>query len=173
MEANFRVGQFILEKRIGEGGMAEVWLARNVHLGTPVAVKFLIPQFGGRKDIEERFLNEGKRQGALDHPNIVKVFGFEYVDDRSFLLLQYIEGESLEDRILRNQRRPLPFNSIRDIATGVLNALDFAHARHIVHRDVKPSNILLDASDHAFLGDFGIVLAMNERRLTRTGTVMG
>jgi serine/threonine protein kinase len=170
MKPGFKVGQFVVERPLGDGGMAEVWLGRNQHIGTPVAIKFLNAQFASRPDIEARFLNEGKRQGALDHPNIVKVFGFEYVGSQSFLILQYIEGEPLDVRL---QRGPLSKEEALRVSTGVLNALQFAHTNGVVHRDVKPSNILLDRGGHPYLGDFGIVLAVNDARMTTTGTSMG
>src|SRR5579864_6536355 len=107
MNANFRVGQFVLDRKLGEGGMAQVWLARNVTLGTPVAVKFLTSPYAGQPDLEQRFLKEAQRQGSLDHPNIVKVYGFEYVEGRSFLIMQYIDGETLDDRMARLGRKPL------------------------------------------------------------------
>lgn len=171
MGANTVVGQYVLERPLGEGGMAEVWLARNLHLGTPAAIKFLNRSYAGHSEIEQRFLNEGRRQGALNHPNIVKVYGFEYVGNRSFLILQYIDGEPLDRRLQRFGRLD-PVETVR-IATGVLNALECAHNNNIVHRDIKPSNILLDANGFPYLGDFGIVLAMNEQRMTKAGTVMG
>lgn len=151
--------------------MAEVWLGRNIHLGSLAAVKFLNDQYASRKDIEERFLNEGRRQGALDHPNIVKVYGFDYAEGRSFLIMQFVDGEPLDVRLQRTG--PMTVEQALPIAYGTLQALEFAHSRHIVHRDVKPSNILVDRMGTPYLGDFGIVLAMNEKRLTSTGTVMG
>ncbi len=171
MQAGFQVGQFILERQLGEGGMAEVWLGRNIHVGSQAAIKFLNDRYASAKDIEQRFLNEGRRQGALDHPNIVKVFGFEYAAGRSFLLMQYVDGEAL-DLVLQRKGPMTPAGAL-PIANGVLMALDFAHRNQIVHRDVKPSNILVDRHGTAYLGDFGIVLAVNEKRLTQTGTVMG
>jgi hypothetical protein len=171
MQSGYQVGQFVLERRLGEGGMAEVWLGRNVHLGSLAAVKFLNDQYASRKDVEERFLNEGRRQGALDHPNIVKVYGFDYAGGRSFLIMQYVDGEALDLTLQRTG--PLTALQAYPIAKGILQALDFAHSRQIVHRDVKPSNILIDRQGTPYLGDFGIVLAVNEKRLTQTGTVMG
>jgi len=171
MYEGFRVGAFVFERRLGIGGMAEVWLARNVHLGTPVAIKFLNRELAGRQDIERRFLDEGRRQGSLDHPNIVKVYSFEYLDGHSFLVLQYVDGESLEQRLARAQQLGTP--ELLQIAVGVLSALEFAHSRQIVHRDVKPSNIFIDANRRVYLGDFGIVLALGEKRQTRAGTIIG
>src|SRR5688572_14143880 len=157
MHAGYRVGQFILERRLGEGGMAEVWLGRNVHLGSLAAVKFLNEQYAAREDIAGRFLNEGRRQGALDHPNIVKVYGFDYAEGRSFLIMQFVDGEALDQRLQRTG--PMNIAQALPIANGILQALEFAHSRHIVHRDVKPSNVLIDGQGTAYLGDFGIVLA--------------
>src|SRR5258708_304684 len=171
MEPNFHVGQYVLEKPLGEGGMAEVWLARHAHIGNLAAVKFLNRAYAGASEVEQRFLNEGRRQGALNHPNIIKVYGFEYVEGNSFLILQYVDCESLATVLERTA--PLePFEASR-IAISVLNALDYAHEENIVHRDIKPSNILLDRHGFPYLGDFGIVLAVNEKRITRTGTSMG
>jgi len=81
--------------------MAEVWLGHNAMLGTPVAVKFLTSPYAGHPELEQRFLREAERQGALDHPNIVKVYGFEYVEGHSFLIMQYIDGETLDGRMAR------------------------------------------------------------------------
>ena len=171
MRPGLQVGQFVLERPLGDGGMAEVWLARNVHLGSYAAVKCLKDHFASRQDVVERFVNEGRRQGALDHPNIVKVFGFDYAEGRSFLIMQFIDGEALD--LMLHRTGPMPIAQVLPVATGILNALEFAHSHQIVHRDVKPSNILIDRQGAAYLGDFGIVLAVNEKRLTQTGTVMG
>jgi len=171
MQQNFRVGQYVLDRQLGEGGMAEVWLARNVHLGNEAAVKFLNRAYAGVEEIEHRFLNEGRRQASLSHPNIVKVYGFEYVDGHSFLILQYVEGESLEHLLARAGRLDPPEAS--RLAISILNGLDYAHERQMVHRDIKPSNILIDVNGFPYIGDFGIVLAINEKRVTRTGTSMG
>ncbi len=88
--------------------MAEVWLGRNVHLGSLAAVKFLNDQYAARKDIAARFLNEGRRHGALDHPNIVKVYGFDDAEGRRFLIMQYVDGEALDSLLQRTG--PLTIN---------------------------------------------------------------
>src|ERR1700729_3392817 len=93
------VGQYILERKIGEGGMAEVWEAAHVHLGTHTAIKFLLPRYSGDPQLEERFLNEGKRQARLRHPNIVPAIDFLQVDGHSYLVMQYVSGRSLEARL--------------------------------------------------------------------------
>jgi len=170
MEAGFRVGQFVLEKFLGEGGMAEVWLGRNPHIGTTAAIKFLNQQFALSREVEERFLNEGRRQGSLDHPNIVKVYGFEYVGSQGFLILQYIDGDPLDFRL---QRGRMGDDEMLRVSRGVLSALSCAHTAGIVHRDIKPSNILLGRRGEPYLGDFGIVRAMGESSRTRTTARIG
>ncbi len=168
-----QVGQFVLDRKLGQGGMAEVWLSHHAVLGTSAAVKFLIAPWAGHPELEQRFLKEAQRQGALDHPNLVKVYGFDYVDGHSFLIMQYIDGETLDDRLARNGRKPLPTSDILRIATGALQGLEYAHGRGIVHRDIKPSNIMLDRALHAYIGDFGLVMVRTEQRMTRTGATMG
>ena len=170
MKAGFRVGQYVLERPLGAGGMAEVWLGRNLHIGTPAAIKFLNVQYSSNKEIEGRFLDEGRRQGSLVHPNIVQVYGFEYIGPQGFLVLQYIDGETLEARL---RRGPIGDEELLRISSGVLSGLGLAHAAEIVHRDIKPSNILLDRQGQPHVSDFGIVRAKNEASKTRTGVLMG
>ncbi len=153
--------------------MAEVWEARHDQLGSRAAIKFLLPEFARNKDLQERFLNEGKRQAQLQHPNIIPAMDFFQVEGRSFLVMQYVEGENLESR-LKLENPALTLKEIRSIATDILSALDYAHSKGVVHRDVKPSNILLDPKGRVLLMDFGIALALTEeQRLTRTNTSMG
>ncbi len=167
------VSQYILERKLGEGGMAEVWEARHVYLGNHSAIKFLLPRFAGDQELEARFLTEGKRQAQLRHPNIVSAIDFLQVDDRSYLVMQYVEGQNLETR-LKHQQGPLSLEEMHLIAWDVLSGLDFAHSQHVVHRDIKPSNILLDQSGRVLISDFGIALAMrDEPRVTRTGLAIG
>jgi serine/threonine protein kinase len=171
MEPNYRVGQYMLEKPLGVGGITEVWLGRHVHWGTLAAVKCLNRAYAGVAGIEQRFLDEGLRQGSLDHPNIVKVYGYEFVENRNFLILQYVNGSSLAD-LLVSAGRLEPTEAVR-LGISLCDALNYAHERGVVHRDLKPSNILLDANRTPYLGDFGIVLAPNESDMTRAGTIMG
>lgn len=153
--------------------MAEVWEARHDQLGSRAAIKFLLPEFSRNKDLQGRFLNEGKRQAQLQHPNIIPAMDFFQVDGRSFLVMQYVEGENLESR-LKKENPPLTLQEVRSIASDILSALEYAHSMGVVHRDVKPSNMLLDPKGRVLLMDFGIALALTEeQRLTRTNTSMG
>ena len=170
---NETIGQYELVRKLGEGGMAEVWEARHIHLHNRVALKFLMPRYAGDPELEERFLNEGKRQAQLQHPNIVSAIDFFQNEGHSYLAMHFVDGISLETR-LQQQGGPLPLDEVHNISWDVLSALDYAHAHGVVHRDVKPSNILIDTTGRVFLMDFGIALAMTEeRRVTRTGTAIG
>ena len=173
MSEQLQVGQYILQRKLGEGGMAQVWEAHHIHLNTTVAIKFLLPALANDRDLEDRFLHESKRLARLVHPNIVPAIDFIQQDGRSYLVMQYIDGENLETK-LKDRNGPLDLDEIHNISWDVLSALDCAHTVGFVHRDVKPSNIIVDTSGRAWLMDFGIALAMEEeRRLTRTGTAVG
>jgi phosphate transport system substrate-binding protein len=173
MHAEVKIGQYVLVRKLGEGGMAEVWEARHIHLGSSAAVKFLLPSLAGDPELEDRFLNEGKRQARLQHPNIVQAIDFIQQNGRSYLIMQYVDGENLEAK-LKEESGPLPLSEVHTISWDILSALDYAHSLGVVHRDVKPSNILLDRSGRVWLSDFGIALALSEEpRLTRTGTAIG
>ena len=168
----FQLGTYILEDKLGEGGMAEVWRARNPVLNTYAAVKFLVPRLAGNPDIEKRFLGEGKRQAALQHPNIVSAFDFHYVDNRSFLVMRYIDGENLDHRLFKLQA-PMSLPEAAAISRDVLSALDYAHSQGVVHRDIKPSNLLIENGGRVHVLDFGIALVLGEDRLTRVGAAIG
>ena len=167
-----QVGQYILEEKLGEGGMAEVWKARNQVLGTYAAIKFLASGLAGNPEIEQRFLGEGKRQAQLKHRNIVSAFDFLYIEGRSYLVMEYIEGESLDERLFKLQI-PMPLPEAFSICRDVLGALSYAHSQNVVHRDIKPANILIENGGRALVMDFGIALAAGEDRLTRAGVAIG
>ncbi|HEX4136391.1 MAG TPA: serine/threonine-protein kinase [Bryobacteraceae bacterium] len=167
-----QLGTYILEDKLGEGGMAEVWRARNPVLNTYAAVKFLVPRLAGIPDIERRFLDEGKRQAALQHPNIVSAFDFHYVDNRSFLVMRYVDGENLEQRLFRLQA-PMPLSDASAISRDVLSALEYAHSQGVVHRDIKPSNLLIERTGRVHVMDFGIALVLGQERLTQVNVAIG
>ena len=170
--AERRVGSYVLEQKLGEGGMAEVWKARHQVLGTYVAIKFLSAGYAGTPDVEQRFLNEGKKQARLFHPNIVSAYDFIYADGRSYLIMKFIEGESLDELLFRLQA-PLQLPQVLAISTDVLHALEYAHTQNIVHRDIKPSNILIEKGERALVTDFGVAMVVGEKRVTRVGMAIG
>jgi serine/threonine protein kinase len=167
-----QVGSYILEQKLGEGGMAEVWKARHQVLGTYVAIKFLSAGYAGNPDIEQRFLGEGKKQARLFHPNIVSAYDFIYAEGRSYLIMKFIEGESLDELLFRLQA-PMPLPQVLAVSTDVLHALEYAHTQNIVHRDIKASNILIEKGERALVTDFGVAMVVGEKRVTRVGMAIG
>jgi len=174
--AGTRIGRYELLEKLGEGGMAEVWKGRNVSIGLVVAIKVLLKHFAHDNDLQQRFLNEGRIQARLRHPNIVSVFDAYSEDGTSYLVMDFVEGETLESRLRNHAGRPLPVSEVLSISYDILAALEYAHTLPdgpIVHRDVKPSNILLDKDGRARLADFGIAVALNEDRKTKVGLAPG
>ena len=170
MKPRDQVRDYILEERIGAGGVGEVWRARHVRLDKPVAIKLILPHLCQDENIYNRFVQEAIATANSEHPNIVSVYDFFSNNDDAFLVMSYIEGGSLQDRLKRGR---LSLSEALRIARDILGALDFAHQRGIVHRDVKPSNILLSLDSHAYLVDFGIALILGKTRITRFGANIG
>ena len=171
MKPGDRVRDYVLEKRIGAGGVGEVWRARHERLNKPVAIKLILPHLYQDENIYNRFVQEAIATANLEHPHIISVYDFFSINDDAFLVMSYIEGGSLQDR-LKNHGR-LSLSEALRIARGILDALDFAHQKGIVHRDVKSSNILLSPDSHAYLVDFGIALVLGKTRITRFGANVG
>jgi serine/threonine protein kinase len=166
-----RLGSYELVSLIGRTGMSEVWSAHDRE-GKIVALKTISSRAGDDPQLRARFLREGGEHQLLKHPAIVPILDFFELNGEFYLVMQYIAGGSLEDRLEKNGWKPLPVPEALRIARQILPALDYAHQQMIIHRDVKPSNILLEG-DQAFLGDFGIALALARPRLTRVAQVMG
>jgi len=166
-----QVRDYILEQRVGTGGVGEVWRARHIRLNKPFAIKLILPHLCQDENIYNRFIQEAIATANLEHPHIISVHDFFSVGDESFLVMSYVQGGSLQDRI--RKRGCLPLTETLQIARGILDALNFAHKNGIVHRDVKPSNILLSPELHAYLVDFGIALVLGKTRITRFGTNVG
>jgi serine/threonine-protein kinase len=166
-------GRYEILERIGEGGTAEVFRARDRRLDRIVAVKVLRPQYGQDPEAKARFAVEARTAAALAVPNIVPVYDFGAADDGSlFIVMRYIDGPSL--RRVISERGSLPAADAIDIGRQVAQALAAAHGHELVHRDVKPGNILLDAGGTAHLTDFGVVKALaGTGDLTRTGMTFG
>jgi len=166
-------GRYRLARELARGGMAAVWQAEDTSLGRRVAVKLLHPQFANEAEFLERFRREARAAASLSHPNVVSVYdvGEDATQGTPFLVMELIEGENLKDRIRRGA--PLPDSEIRRIGSAVASSLDYAHRRGLVHRDVKPQNILLGDDNRPRLTDFGIAQALASSSLTRTGAVMG
>ncbi|MCL4515240.1 MAG: Stk1 family PASTA domain-containing Ser/Thr kinase [Firmicutes bacterium] len=160
----------ILEK-IGEGGMALVYKARCTLLHRIVAVKILRPQYASDEEFVERFRREAQSAASLSHPNVVNIYDVGEVGDIYYIVMEYIEGQSLKDLI--RQEAPLPAPTALRIAGQICEALQHAHEHNIVHRDIKPHNILLTNDGRVKVTDFGIARAASSATLTQTGFVIG
>ena len=159
-------------RRIARGGMAEVFLARDLLLDRPVALKVLFREFAVDPSFVERFLREAQSAANLSHPNIVGVYDSGESSGTYFIVMEYIEGRSLA-QIIRDDG-PLSPDRAADVATDVASALGFAHRNGVVHRDVKPGNVLISPTGQVKVTDFGIARAVStQENLTQTGTVMG
>jgi eukaryotic-like serine/threonine-protein kinase len=167
-------GRYELHRQIARGGMADVFLARDLLLDRPVAVKVLFPQFASDPTFVERFRREAQSAANLNQPNITAVFDWGQEGDTYFIVMEYVEGRSLAE-ILRSEGMLHP-DRAADIATDVAAALSFAHRNGVVHRDIKPGNILIAPSGQVKVTDFGIARAFGaagDTNLTQTGSVMG
>ena len=146
------LGRYEIKDMIGIGGMAIVYRAKQLTLGRSVALKLLAAEFTS-DDFRERFRREGKLAASLDHPNIVPVYDADEADGRLFIAMRLVEGETLADRVRKGGA--IPPSKTLSLLKPIASALDAAHDAGLVHRDVKPQNILLSRSDHPYLADFG------------------
>ena len=164
-------GRYRLEARIGAGGMSTVYRALDETLQRQVAIKLMNREVATDSDQLERFRREARAVAQLSHPHIVGVIDAGEDDGRPYIVLEYVEGETLKERIRRCGR--LPITEAVAYAIEIARALGAAHARHIVHRDVKPQNVLIDEEGWAKVTDFGIARTLDEEGLTADGRVLG
>ena len=164
-------GRYRLDAQIGSGGMSTVYRAFDSVLERRVAVKLMHREIAADTDQLERFRREARAVAQLSHPHIVGVIDAGEEDGRPYIVFEYVEGETLKDRIRRMGR--LPVDEAIAYAIEISRALEAAHARHIVHRDVKPQNVLIDEEGSAKVTDFGIARSLDEEGLTADGRVLG
>jgi len=164
--------EYILERELGRGGMAVVFLGRDSRLGRKVAVKVLPPEltYGGGSMIE-RFKREAQTAAKLDHPNIIPVYRVAPGGKLFWYVMKYLDGKGL-DHILDAEGQ-LPVDRAVEIVAQVAGALDYAHRHHVVHRDVKPANVIVDADERVTVTDFGIAKALDANTLTASGSIIG
>ncbi len=165
--------RYEIHRRLARGGMAQVYLARDRSLDRPVAIKELVPEFATDPSFVERFRREAQAAANLAHPNIVGVYDWGAQDGTYFIVMEYIDGPSLSQVIRRDG--PIHPRRAAELTSEVAGALGFAHSRGVVHRDVKPGNVLLTGSGQSKVTDFGIARAMSspDESLTQAGSVMG
>jgi serine/threonine-protein kinase len=164
-------GRYRLEARIGSGGMSTVYRALDGTLQRQVAIKLMNREVATDSDQLERFRREARAVAQLSHPHIVGVIDAGEDEGRPYIVFEYVEGETLKERIRRMGR--LPISEAVAYAIEIARALGAAHARHIVHRDVKPQNVLIDEEGSAKVTDFGIARTLDEEGLTADGRVLG
>lgn len=164
-------GRYRLLDKLGEGGMAEVWRARDTALGRIVALKVLRPQYSSDPDFLARFRREAQAAANLSHPNIVNVFDIGQAGDRHYIVMEFVDGQDLKALIRR--AAPLPVDRALDLMTQVAEAVAHAHRAGIIHRDLKPQNILVTKDGRVKVTDFGIARAMSAAPATETGVVLG
>src|SRR5438309_1562153 len=164
-------GRYRLESRVGAGGMSTVYCALDETLQRTVAIKLMHREIASDSEELERFRREARAVAQLSHPHIVCVIDAGEDDGRPYIVFECIDGETLKERIRRQGRLPIP--EAVAYAIEIARALGAAHARHIVHRDVKPQNVLIDEEGSAKVTDFGIARTLDEEGLTADGRVLG
>jgi predicted Ser/Thr protein kinase len=166
------VGRYSLERELGRGGMGVVYLAREVLLDRPVAIKLLPPEFAARPELRDRFMREARTAARLSHPYIVPIHAVDEVAGFVFIVMAYVDGGTLAQRITTHG--PLPAHDVTRIMREVAWALAYAHAQGVVHRDIKPANILLErGTGRAMVADFGIARVNETSGDTGAGVVLG
>src|SRR3989475_1821896 len=165
-------GKYRLERLLGKGGMGQVFLAHDLTLEREVAIKVLPPDVAQDDQVVRRFQQEAKTAAKLDHPNIIPIYRVESEGGLNYFVMKYISGTSLED--LLDKKEPLPVPEIQRILWEAACALGHAHQRGVVHRDVKPANIMFDHDGRVMLTDFGISKALQAATgFTATGMIIG
>jgi len=169
-EIGKRIGDYQILNELGSGGMGKVYRVRNVLSDRIEAMKILLPNLAGREDIAARFLREIKLMANLNHPNIAVLRTAFTADNQLVMIMEYVEGTDLAERL---EHGPIPPPEAVSYIDQVLSALSYAHQQHVIHRDIKPSNMMLTPQGVVKLMDFGIARAGEERSITMTGTTLG
>jgi serine/threonine-protein kinase len=164
------VGGYRVDALAGRGGMATVYEATQLSLQRTIALKLLRLELGGDPEFRERFRQEGLLQAALDHPNVIPIYEAGDSDKGLFLAMRFVRGPNLKRLIATGELTPV---RALNILGQVADALDTAHQAGLIHRDVKPQNILVARRDHGYLADFGLTKSPDAHSLTRTGTFLG
>ncbi|MBK9451976.1 MAG: serine/threonine protein kinase [Bacteroidetes bacterium] len=170
---NTVIQNYRLVRKLGEGGMGEVWLAEHLTIARKVAIKVLHAQYARNPKIQQRFRNEAATLSKLKHPNIVALYDFIESDSDIYLVMEYVEGRNLEE-VVRTDTGPMPTAKLLQIFKQILSAVGYAHQQGVVHRDIKPSNFMIGDDGVVKVLDFGIAkLLEDDQHLTKTGLRMG
>jgi len=169
--ASEKIGRYEVLGKIGEGGMGIVYRVHDPALGRDVALKLLRPELSFNQGLVERFMSEARMVAALEHDHVVTIHEVGEADGLPYFTMQYIDGQDLATML--HQRGRFALSEALPILQQVAEALDYAHRKGIIHRDVKPENVLIDPEGRARVMDFGIARAGESQRLTTTGTMLG
>jgi serine/threonine protein kinase len=161
-----------LEQKLGQGGMGSVYFGRNLTLDKPVAVKILLPECSGNPNSVERFLREARSAAKLEHPHIVQIYNAGSSQSLYYMVMQYIQGQSLQKHL--DYATQIPFPQALSVIKATLQGLAFAHRHHIIHRDIKPDNIMLSSLGEIKIVDFGLARSLEQDgKLSITGQILG
>ncbi|HEX3085771.1 MAG TPA: serine/threonine-protein kinase, partial [Pyrinomonadaceae bacterium] len=170
LEEGETIGPYIVEKRIGRGGMGDVYLARDERLGRQIALKLLPKSFEDHQDWVGRFQHEARAASSISHPNVAHIYEVGEFRGRHYIAMEYIDGETLRMH-LRN-RGPLPVAEAVDIVTQVARALTAAHSAGVLHRDIKPDNVMLHRDGYVKVLDFGLAKSTGPFKSQTSGGVL-
>jgi len=165
-----RIGKYQISALLGQGAMGVVYLGKDPLLGRAVAIKVMSQGIATDQELRDRFLREARAAGSLQHPNIITIYDFGEADGSLYIAMEYVEGSDLSEIMARHD--PLPVTGKIAIIIDALHALDYAHNRGVVHRDVKPANIRVSVDGRAKLMDFGIA-RLEKSDLTKSGIMIG
>jgi len=165
-----RIGDYEVLSTLGAGGMGKVFKVRNTLTDRIEALKIVLPDLAGKKEVADRFLREIKVLASLNHPNIAALHTALTVDNQLVMVMEYVEGSPLSERL---EKGPIPPAQAVDYIEQTLAALSYAHAQHVIHRDIKPGNMMLTPQGLVKLMDFGIARSSAEPGLTATGASLG
>ena len=164
-------GRYRAQRRLGSGGMAEVWCAEDEVLGRRVALKLMGGRFAEDPEFRERFRREAQAAAGLTHPNIVAIFDRSEWDGTPYIAMELVDGRTLKELV--TERGPLPPEIAVSLTEQILRALGYAHRSGIVHRDIKPQNVIIDGEGQAKVADFGIARAGETSEMTQAGAIVG
>ena len=174
-----QTGRYKIQQRLGSGGMATVYKAEDLNLQRPVAIKILHEHLSYESTFQERFEREARFIAGFNHPGIVQVYDFAVVESGThklfYMVMPFISGHTLTDLLehCRDENKPVPHKRVRQIMLELADALGYAHDRGMIHRDVKPGNILFDENNRTILTDFGIARLAQQSGLTQDGLIVG
>jgi len=164
------ISHYEIIRKLGAGGMGEVFLARDTNLDRKVALKFLNPSLASDPVFRERFMREARLAAAFNHPNIITVYEVAECDERVFIALEYIEGSSIRELI---DQKKLTLETTLNYMNQICEGLHAAHSSRLIHRDIKPANIIVDTANRVRILDFGLAKAEGDMQLTQAGTALG